>query len=904
MNPQLPRRTFLRTTGTAALAATTAGLWPRALYAQTGRRLAIVLPREEAGLAPARWVTERLRDVLRTRGVDATVVDTLAAVPPGATGILAVLADSPTGREVLAAQGISIPDTPEALGLRTVIWQDRTVTLAVGSDPRGLVYAVLELTDRMAAAANPTAAARVDWPVVEQPANRMRSVMRCFVSDVEDKPWFNDREMWPGYLDHLASQRFNRFNLSLGIGYDFLQRVTDGYFLFAYPFLITVPGFEGVHVPELPDAERDRNLAMLQFISEETVKRGLEFNLGIWMHGYEWLNSPNPNYTIAGLNPDNHTAYCRAAIRTLFQACPAITGATLRVHGESGVAEGTYGFWQEIFAGVADVGRPLELDLHAKGIDQPMIDHALATGLPVTIAPKYWGEHIGLPYHQADIRPNERPQPGDEPEHELMALSAGSRRFTRYGIGDLMKEDRRHRVMHRIWPGTQRLLLWGDPLTGAEYAKAFQFCGSDGVEIMEPLTFKGRRGSGLEGDRCGYADPAFMPRWDWEKYRYALTVWGRSLYNPGVESSVFQRVWREPLGAGTDDAIAALAAASRILPLITTAHAPNGGNNGYWPEIYINQSLVDPQAPQHYNDTLEPKVFGHVPPFDPQLFHRITDHAAELLAGTPSAKYTPIEVAQWLEELATDAENQWARAQLRIVDRAHPDYRRLSVDLPLQIGTGRFFAAKFRAGVLFCLFEQSGDQTALREAIAHYRQARDAWAGLVELSRGVYRDDITIGEYRLLRGAWADRLPLLDEDIARVEALVDPAAAQVAPTESVAAAIAAAQSHPRRPSVAAQHVPPPAFRPGEPVKIELTLDEVPQAVRLVYRHVSQAERYRTLAMAPTAGRYRAEIPAAYTVSPYPLAYYFEVEPAAGAPTLFPGLAPNLANQPYYVVRQA
>ena len=46
-------------------------------------------------------------------------------------------------------------------------------------------------------------------------------------------------------------------------------------------------------------------------------------------------------------------------------------------------------------------------------------------------------------------------------------------------------------VIHRIWPGTQRLLLSGDPLTTAAYSRAFSFCGSDGVEIMEPLSFKG-----------------------------------------------------------------------------------------------------------------------------------------------------------------------------------------------------------------------------------------------------------------------------------------------------------------------------------------------------------------------------------------------------------------------------
>ena len=81
-----------------------------------------------------------------------------------------------------------------------------------------------------------------------------------------------------------------------------------------------------------------------------------------------------------------------------------------------------------------------------------------------------------------------------------MALSSGTRSFLRYGYGDLLREDRQWKVVHRIWPGTQRLLLWGDPEFAAGYSRAFGFCGSNGVEIMEPLSFKGRRGSGLRGE--------------------------------------------------------------------------------------------------------------------------------------------------------------------------------------------------------------------------------------------------------------------------------------------------------------------------------------------------------------------------------------------------------------------
>src|SRR4029077_14857259 len=248
--------------------------------------------------------------------------------------------------------------------------------------------------------------------VTEKPYNRIRSMTRLFTSDVEDKPWYNDREMWPEYLTMLASHRFNRFNLALGIGYDFIRQVTDAYFLFSYPFLIDVPGYK-VRVPQLPDSERDNNLEMLKYMSEQTVARGIEFQLGLWMHGYEWIDTKNANYTIEGVTKENHGPYCREAVRQLLRACPAISGITFRIHGESGVEEGSYEFWKTVFDGVATCGRKVTLDLHPKGIDGTMIDIALAPKQPVNLSPKFWAEHLGMTYHQADIRETERPRPGD-----------------------------------------------------------------------------------------------------------------------------------------------------------------------------------------------------------------------------------------------------------------------------------------------------------------------------------------------------------------------------------------------------------------------------------------------------------------------------------------------------------
>ncbi|HEX9047803.1 MAG TPA: twin-arginine translocation signal domain-containing protein, partial [Verrucomicrobiae bacterium] len=502
------RRQFIKKTGAVAAAVAGAGFFELPAWAgQAASSIGIVFDDNDAAMeTAAKWALEYLRDVLRKRGI--------------ATGTFAKPEEAPPGRECIIAT-THVPDlfrddresaiAPESLAISRVRmdWDSPTARefiLAAGSDACGLTYALLELADRVTYADDPMAMLKSlsFIATVERPANAIRGVARAFVSDVEDKSWFQNRAFWTGYLTMLAAQRFNRFHLMLGVGYDFTTNITDCYFHFAYPFLLAVPGYE-VRSASLPDAERDLNLEMLRFISDEAARRGLHFQLGLWTHAYQWSNSPHANFVIEGLTPETHALYCRDALRALLAACPNIKGVTFRIHGESGVPEGNYDLWKTIFAGVAGCGRRVEIDMHAKGMDEGMIDVALATGQPVNISPKFWAEHMGLPYMQGAIRAQEMP-PRNARATGFFSRSSGTRSFLRYGYGDLFAEDRRYGVLHRLWPGTQRLLAWGDADMAAAYGRVSSFCGSAGLELMEPLTFKGRKGSGLAGGRDGYAD--------------------------------------------------------------------------------------------------------------------------------------------------------------------------------------------------------------------------------------------------------------------------------------------------------------------------------------------------------------------------------------------------------------
>ena len=879
----IPRRRFLKQVGQV----TALGYLGTNLSAASGRIAIIADPADRLiATQPVQWAVAELRQAVEAKGATCVMAATPSEAGDFALGIL-IASETP----VLPVEGFRL--APQTISTKPGL-------RASASDTRGFVYALTELADRARHGGNVVAALTVASPALVQPANSVRSIARAFVSEVEDKVWYQDRAFWRDYLTALVANRFNRFSLTLGLGYDFPRGVTGDYLHFAYPYLLDVPGYKVRAVP-LADAERERNLEMLRFIGEETARRGLEFQLGLWTHAYEWTDSPHSDHHIQGLTPQTHAPYCRDALALLLKTCPAIQGVTFRVHGESGIPEGSYDFWRTVFEGVQRAGRRVEIDMHAKGIDDKMMDVAAATGMPVKISPKYWAEHMGLGYHQAAIRELEMPQAGHEND-PLFSLSNGSRRFLRYGYGDLFQQGRRYDVLFRMWPGTQRMLLWGDPVLAAAYGRASHFCGASGVELCEPLFFKGREGSGLPGGRCGYADASLNPKTDWQKYEYTYRVWGRLLYDPHADADQWRRYLRTEFGPAAFPVEDALAHASRVLPLLTAAHQPSASNRGYWVEVPANMPIAEGGAPVPYSDTPTPKRFGTVSPLDPELFSSIEEHAAELLQGQPTATYSPIEVAQFFEETTAAAERALEAAAKQAPSHTDPGFRRMEEDVRIQIGLGQFYAAKFRAGVLFEIFRRTGNPQAHERALAAYRKARATWAAMAERARKVYVADLTYGEIPVRRGHWVDRLPAIDQDLAAVEAAHFESAEN---GDRGAHAIAMATGRPVRASVKCTHEAPQGFRPGAAMPLVLTVhDAAPAAARLHYRRINQAERWQSLDMQGAGNQFRAIIPAAYTQSPFPLEYYFELRPAGASPTLHPGFDALFANQPYFVLQRA
>ena len=159
------------------------------------------------------------------------------------------------------------------------------------------------------------------------------------------------------------------------------------------------------------------------------------------------------------------------------------------------------------------------------------------------------------------------------------------------------------------------------------------------MELCEPLTFKGREGSGHTGGRNAYVDSSLATTHrDTSKFDFTYLLWGRYLYSPDTAPEVHNRVFRRGFGASGPALETALANSSRILPLITTAWLPSASNHSFWPELYTPVSILPSTGKPLYGDSPAPHNVSAISPLDPQLFSTIDQHAKNLITGTKDAR--------------------------------------------------------------------------------------------------------------------------------------------------------------------------------------------------------------------------------------------------------------------------
>jgi hypothetical protein len=303
-------------------------------------------------------------------------------------------------------------------------------------------------------------------------------------------------------------------------------------------------------------------------------------------------------------------------------------------------------------------------------------------------------------------------------------------------------------------------------------------------------------------------------------------------------------------------------------------------------------------------DSPEPRCFETVSPLDPQLFSTVAEHVQDILNGNVNPKYSPVEVAQWIDDLIDGSTHALSAARTKARGTSSPEFRRIEEDVLIMNSVGGYYAGQMRSATYYEIFKQTGNAKAGELALDQYKKVRDTWAKMAERADKVYMADISYGAPPIRRGNWSQRLPAIDSDLDTMQkCLANPPAATAA-AANAERAIKAVTTPAKRVADTAHHSPSPAFHPGQPLTVSLQASHSStpaESARLHYRHVNQGERWLSVDMQSGSGGYTASIPGDYTDSPYPLQYYFELRGGSGAAWFHPAFNSTLSNQPYYAI---
>jgi len=740
----------------------------------------------------------------------------------------------------------AVPDAPEALAVRHSKWKGRELLVLCGSDDRGLMYAALDVADRIgwsAGAKNPLAYVR---DVAEKPDLLDRSISIYTMNRRYFESRLYDEAYWESYFDTLARNRFNSFLVIFG--YE-----NGGFMAPPYPYFFDVEGFPDIRLVGLTPEGQRKNLEAFKRMIQIAHERGLRFVPGIWDHIYRGgvqgggipgadrpPDRPTPGL-VWGVNADNLYAYSQAAIKKFIEVFPEIDGIQFRMHDESGLKnEEIVGFWHEIFSMTKKARPDLPLDLRAKGLRDEVIDDGLAQGIKLRVTTKFWMEQMGLPFHPTHVNPQDQMN-------------------RRHGYADLLRYPQKYRVHWRLWTGgTSRILLWGDPDYAKTFVRSAHLYDGNSFEVNEPLATK-MLGQPHDMDPFELLTPEYKYyRWEFERYWHFFEVFGRLAYNPETPAEVWDREFIRRFGPEAAPFVEkGLHIASRVLPRIVASVYPYS----YFPTTY--------GWPEKMRMRDLPR-FAAAQGSDTEQFASFDEEAENIVAGKDTAKRRPIETSRWFGLISQEIQAQATEAGRRISDKKNKEFLSTRTDLEILANLALYYSRRIPAAVSYALFKKTQDLNALDDAIAQEKRAVEAWERLVAAAGDVYASDLMMGVRRNdLSGHWRDELKALKEGLVKLDQ--ERAAFRPLSTKG-------------KPSIA--HVPVRKISTGEPLVVKATVASV-GPLKDVRMTVFQPDGTRRVLEMEKRGDSRYEALTALPQGVEKIAYFIEAEDVSGALTAFP-----------------
>lgn len=762
-----------------------------------------------------------------------------------------------------------------------------------GTDEKGLMYALLEISDRIRCHGLEELLKIED--IEEYPDNKVRGVDR-FVMSQRDDEWFYSIEFWEYLFKRMAKNRFNRFTLILGFD--------TAYMAPPYPFFADVPGFPDVRLKDMTEEAKKKNLEMLQMISKRCKAYGIEFFFGTWQQ-MPWTK--NQSFMVENIpeGEADFARYCGEGLRQILIDCPDIAGVQLRVNMEAGVhtnkvrndgdtSNTAVDFWNVVVDSVAAAGRNIKLDIRAKGLTDSLLRHAQNTGLDISVPTKYWCEHAALPYHIPQMRTEE------------MVNLEDSNASRRYSYDNLLKKPHWYDMIFRLWNyGSTNLFLWGDPDYCRRFAESCGIGGAIGFEINTPLSLKGGH-QFIPGESWPiHINPEIIDyNWEDERYWAYYLSFGRYGYNTKAGAEIWRREFDYRFGKSAEFLETAYRCASKVMPLITTVHFPVHPSLHYWPELYAGAALFGKNNYEPYFKDID---YITALPSDETFFYGIGQYADDLHSGELKEKYSPLQVRDWLKNIADNIRMSLGKVE---EDASNiPEVKATIIDFKMLAAMAEFHAWKIKSAFHLCLFRQSGSKAELEACFNALIVARSFWLELSALGNKYYNHNLEFnaGTGTRRNGNWEDRLiKEIDLDVACIEEMLTDNGIEADEVKLDNEYKSMIKSLGYEINSFTTDIPE-ACESGRDLVVNVKIGELNKndawgKLTLNYRRLNQHEGvYNSTVMQKTAGGYRAVIPAGYITPGWDLIVFVSGLDSQGNAFIYPGIYNTECSAPYKIV---
>ncbi len=838
-------------------------------FQDPGKAQKVALILDGTVAAPATHGIAKLEQALRVTGYEVTDA-------AGADFVILAGLRSPAGEaaKTLSAWKVALPNGAEALTVHRGKYRGKPALVLCGADARGLMYAALDATERIAGRVEAGDPFRNIRDVSEKPYLVERGISIYTMQRAYFESRLYDERYWKRYFDLLSASRINSFVVIFG--YE-----NGGFMAPLYPYFFDLPQFPEVQLVGITREQQSRNTAAFKAMMRLAHERGIEVTAGIWDHIYrggvqgggiagasETAGKRVPGL-VWGVTGENLPAYTKAALRRFLEVFPEIDAIQFRMHDESGLKHDEMaGFWHEVFGLIRQLRPDLRIDLRAKGLPDAVIEDALNQGLKARVNTKHWMEQMGLPFH---------------PTH----VNRQNQRDRRHGYADLARYPQRYRIHWQLWSGgTARLLLWGDPEYVRRFAESSRLYGGNSFETNEMLATK-MLGEPHDARPLDILNPRYRHYdYEFERYWHFYRLWGRLTYNPRTPPEVWEREFAGRFGTQAGPHVMnALHLASKVLPRIVAAsyryqYFPTTRG---WAEMQRQDDLAK---------------FAGEEGSDTQQFMNPRDEARSILEGTDTAMRRPEETSRWFARISDSILAEVSQAERSIGNPVGNEFRATAADLKILAALARYHSRRQLAAVDYNLYKETGDLTRFDEAIANEKRAVQAWSEIVEAAGDVYNENLAFGVHRVgFPRHWKEELQVLQRDFSQLVAEREKATAR---PDAKRVRIPARQPGGEPPTVKLEPVSLAA--PGRDVDVnaKVTATAGVKWVRLRYRHVTQYEDYQTAEMTldPKTGLYAGRIPAAFIDPKWDLMYFVEAVDNKGNGRMYPDLE---TDTPYVVV---